>query len=245
MIDLSLQFRLIIFSFIFGFMFSWTLDIFNKRIKKYSTTIEIILSFMFIFIMTLIYFIGIQKIGNAIFHIYSIISIIVGFVLYDIIIKIIEKPPKKWYTLYGDDMAKRRISKASKRRLVIFGSASLVAIVIFLCSLLYNIYTIYDLTKEKKNLEEFYEQLQVDAENIKTFKEKLSDSKYLADYAREHYLYSKDGEYILEFGEEDTKEVIDNISNDINKNYILLCLTILMVLIFIYIIKKGKKKKKK
>ena len=95
MIDLSLQFRLIIFSFIFGFMFSWTLDIFNKRIKKYSTTIEIILSFMFIFIMTLIYFIGIQKIGNAIFHIYSIISIIVGFVLYDIIIKIIEKPPKK------------------------------------------------------------------------------------------------------------------------------------------------------
>ena len=142
-------------------------------------------------------------------------------------------------------MAKRRISKASKRRLVIFGSASLVAIVIFLCSLLYNIYTIYDLTKEKKNLEEFYEQLQVDAENIKTFKEKLSDSKYLADYAREHYLYSKDGEYILEFREEDTKEVIDNISNDINKNYILLCLTILMVLIFIYIIKKGKKKKKK
>ena len=142
-------------------------------------------------------------------------------------------------------MAKRRISKASKRRLVIFGTASLVAIAFFLFSLLYNVYTIYDLTKEKKDLENFYEQLQVDAENIKIFKDKLSDSKYLADYAREHYLYSKDGEYILEFDEEDTKEVIDNISSDINKNYIVLGLTLLMILIFIYIIVKGKKKKKK
>ena len=98
MIDLNLQFRLIIFSFIFGFMFSCALDIFNKKIKKFSTTVEIILSFIFVFIMTIIYFIGIEKIGNAIFHIYSIISIVIGFVLYDIIIKTIANTPKKWYT---------------------------------------------------------------------------------------------------------------------------------------------------
>ena len=95
MIDLTLQFKLIIFSFIFGFMFSASLEGFNKIIKKYHTTVEIILSFIFIVLMTFIYFIGIQKIGNAIFHIYSLISIVVGFVIYDIIIKIIANNNKK------------------------------------------------------------------------------------------------------------------------------------------------------
>lgn len=95
MIDLTLQFKLIIFSFIFGFMFSALLDKFNSHIKKFSKIVEIILSFLLIAFMTLIYFIGIQKIGNAIFHIYSIISIVVGFVVYDILIKIIANNNKK------------------------------------------------------------------------------------------------------------------------------------------------------
>lgn len=95
MIALSLQFKLIIFSFIFGFMFSVILEVFNKKIKKYSTIVEILLSFIFIIIMTYIYFIGIQKIGNAIFHIYSVLSIIIGFVIYNIILKIIANNNKK------------------------------------------------------------------------------------------------------------------------------------------------------
>ncbi|MBR6690820.1 MAG: hypothetical protein IKL65_05760 [Bacilli bacterium] len=95
MIALSLQFKLIVFSFIFGFMFSASLEGFNKIIKKYSTVVEIILSFLFIIFMTFVYFIGIYKIGNAIFHIYSILSIIVGFILYDVLIKIIANNNKK------------------------------------------------------------------------------------------------------------------------------------------------------
>lgn len=95
MIDLTIQLRLIIFSFIYGFMFSCLLDIFNKQIKKYSKIVEIILSFILIVFMTIVYFVGINKIGNAIFHIYSIISVIIGFVVYDILIKIIANTPKK------------------------------------------------------------------------------------------------------------------------------------------------------
>lgn len=95
MIDLALQFKLIFFSFIFGFMFSASLEGFNKIIKKYSTFIEILFSFLCIIFMTFLYFIGIQKIGNAIFHIYSILSIVSGFSLYDIIIKIIANNNKK------------------------------------------------------------------------------------------------------------------------------------------------------
>ena len=95
MITLTLQFKLIIFSFIFGFMFSCVLDIFNSTIKKYSKIVEIIFSFVLVFFMTFIYFIGIKKIGNAIFHIYSILSIIIGFIIYDIVIKIIANNSKK------------------------------------------------------------------------------------------------------------------------------------------------------
>ncbi len=95
MISLNIQFKLIIFSFIFGFMFSMLLDTFNCLIKKNSKLLEIIVSFIFVLFMTILYFIGIQKIGNAIFHVYSIISIILGFVFYDIVINLIANKNKK------------------------------------------------------------------------------------------------------------------------------------------------------
>ena len=201
--------------------------------------------------MTFIYFIGIQKIGNAIFHIYSVISIIVGFIVYDIIIKLIANTPKKWYNLYGDYMAKRRISKASKRRLVVFGTLSLVAIVIFTVSLIYNVYTIYELSTEKKELESLYVQLQEESENLKIDIEKFNDKNYLANYAREHYLYSKNGEYVIQLDKDDIEkmkkdiEIIEkSIDGNINKKYIIIGLSIFMAFIFIYIISKGKKRKK-
>ena len=95
MIPLYIQIKLIVFSFIFGFMFSIILDVFNKNIKKLSKSIKILLTFLLISSMSFIYFIGIQKIGNAILHIYSILSIIVGFSTYDIIIKLIANTKKR------------------------------------------------------------------------------------------------------------------------------------------------------
>ena len=139
-------------------------------------------------------------------------------------------------------MTKRRISKASKRRLSFFGTISIIAIGYFCFSLVYNIYTIYNLNNEKKNLEKLYVNLQEEAENLKIDIEKLNDSKYLANYAREHYLYSKDGEYIIQM--EDLEEVEDNIDNEINKNYVITGLSIVMIFIFIYIIIKSKSRKK-
>ena len=95
MISINIQFKLIIFSFIVGFFFSDALEKFNNKIKKFSKHIQIILSFIFIFILSFIYFIGIQIISNAILHIYSILSIIAGFITYDLIIKIIANNSKK------------------------------------------------------------------------------------------------------------------------------------------------------
>ena len=86
-------------------------------------------------------------------------------------------------------MAKRRITKASKRRLTIFGTISVVAIIYFSISLIYSFYSIYNLSQQKKELEEKYIVLQEEAEKLKIDIEKLNDEKYLADYARENYLY--------------------------------------------------------
>ena len=245
MIELSLQIKLIFFSFIFGFFFSVFLENFNKKVKMLSNFVKILLSFFVVFIMTFIYFIGIQKIGNAIFHPYLLFSIVLGFVLYDLIVKVIENKNKKWYTYYGDDMAKRRISKASKRRLSLFGPLCIFFIIYFCVSLVYNIYSIYNLTLEKSNLKKEYLLLQEKSDELKKDIDKLNDPKYLADYAREQYLYSKNGEYIIQIDKDGLNDSIESIDSNINKNYVIISLTVVMLLVFIYIFAKSKKVKKK
>lgn len=94
MIDLNIQIKLIIFSFLFGFSFSIILEIFNKNIIHLKYFEQIILSFFIVVFMSFIYFIGIQKIGNGIFHIYSIISIVLGFISYNFILKLIANNKK-------------------------------------------------------------------------------------------------------------------------------------------------------
>ncbi|MBQ9072552.1 MAG: septum formation initiator family protein [Bacilli bacterium] len=147
-------------------------------------------------------------------------------------------------------MPKRRISKASKRRLTFFGTISVVAIVYFIFSLIYNIYTIYNLNLEKKALDNKYIELQAKAEELKIDIDKLNDPEYLADYARENYGYSKPGEYKIQIEEEieeikEASEQLEILSISINKNYVILGLSASMLLIFIYILSKGKKKKQK
>ena len=143
-------------------------------------------------------------------------------------------------------MTKRRITRASKRRLTIFGTVSIIAVVYFCISLIYSFYSIYDLTKEKESLDNKYAELQKKAEDLKLDINKLNDPKYLADYARENYLYSKDDEYIIQIEEIiEEKEKIDTINTNINKNYILIGLSFGILLIFVYIIIKGTKKDKK
>ena len=87
MISLSLQIKLIVYSFSFGFLFSSLLDWFNKKIYKFNQILKFIYSFVLLLILTVLY-------GNAIFHIYSILMIIIGFISYDIIIRIIANPKK-------------------------------------------------------------------------------------------------------------------------------------------------------
>ena len=96
MIELNIQIKLIIFSLIYGFLFSIFLDVLYSKIKKQKKIVRIILTFLLVLLMAIIYFIAIDKIGYVIFHIYSIFAIIVGFIMYDILISVIAQKNKKW-----------------------------------------------------------------------------------------------------------------------------------------------------
>ena len=57
--------------------------------------------------------------------------------------------------------------------------------------------------KEKKDLETKYSKLLSDKEVLETDVKKLQDPDYVAKYAREKYLYSKDGELIIKIVDND------------------------------------------
>ena len=134
----------------------------------------------------------------------------------------------------------RTISKASKRRLLIFGSISMIIVIYFLFSLTTMTYNIKVLTKKQNKLEQSLLELKEDEDELKNMLEKLNDPDYIARYARETYLYSKDGEYIIRLDKTDKKEVEDEKIVDYSK-YVLVGSGIVLSLILIYIIRKSKK----
>lgn len=135
---------------------------------------------------------------------------------------------------------KRRVAKVTKRRLTIFGTLSLIIIIYFSVNLVYHIYTIYDLKKQKNQLEIKYEELVKEAEDLQIEINKLNNSDYLARYAREKFSYSKEGEYIIKLNE--TKSTIDAVEDSLNTNYVVLGLSGVIFIIFVYIIIKSKRK---
>ena len=135
---------------------------------------------------------------------------------------------------------KKRVAKRTKRRLSVFGTLSLVIILYFSVTLIYNIYNIYDLKKQKYELEVKYEKLKEEADNLEVEISKLNNPDYLARYAREKYSYSKEGEYIIKIN--DTKNDIDRVEDSINVNYLIIGFSGIIFIIFIYIIVKAKNK---
>ena len=95
MMNLKTQIILVIFSFIYGFLFSIFLNINYKFIYSNNKFIKIATSFIIILISVLVYFIGIRKINNAILHPYSILMVILGFFVDICLHSIIAKKSKK------------------------------------------------------------------------------------------------------------------------------------------------------
>lgn len=135
-------------------------------------------------------------------------------------------------------MAKKK-NKQVKRRLIIFGSISIVAIIYFITTLFSYTSDIKKLKKQEDNLTIQLNDLKNDSENLKIEIEKLKDPEYIARYAREEYSYSKqNGEYIIKINDEEqiAKEEIKE-DNHIYK-YLIIGFGVGLIGIIIYIIKK-------
>ena len=132
----------------------------------------------------------------------------------------------------------RRKNKKSKRRLAIFGTLSLIVIGYFIATACYYSYKIVVLEKSKKDLQQQLTDLQNQEETLTTDIQKLKDPEYIAKYARENYMYSKDGEYVLKIEDEQKKE--EKVEDSIDYKFLLTISSAGFLIIIIYIIKRKK-----
>ena len=98
-------------------------------------------------------------------------------------------------------MAKRKSSK-TRYRLLVFVPACLVFILVMVVSIGNYWIKIGNKYKEKAELEKQIVVLKEKEEELKVDVERLEDPDYVARFAREKYMYSKDGEIILRLPEE-------------------------------------------
>lgn len=103
-------------------------------------------------------------------------------------------------------MAKRRVSKKRKkmrRRIMFLWLGSLIIIIMTTFTIGKYWVEIYEKYQEKKHLEAELTKLKEKESILKVDAKKLQDPDYIARYAREKYLYSKDGEIILRMPDKD------------------------------------------
>ena len=77
--NIRLQIITLLVSFLYGIFFSFFLSLNYKFIYSNSRVFKIVISFLVTIITVLLYFIILKKINNGIFHIYEILSLILGF----------------------------------------------------------------------------------------------------------------------------------------------------------------------
>ena len=136
---------------------------------------------------------------------------------------------------------RRRVSKQSKRRLMIFGVISIAAIGYFFVTLFSYTYNYISLRAEEKKLQNELVALQDEKANLKIEIEKLNDPEYVARYAKENFLYSADGEYVIKIETNEQEQMINNADNNITQIFLI---GLLVVLILVFIIKISRKQKK-
>ena len=91
--------------------------------------------------------------------------------------------------------------KKAKRRLLLLGTLSLVIIGGVSLTVGHYWVEIVDKYQEKKELDNKLIALKEKEEELRVDVDKLQDPDYIARYAREKYLYSKDGELIIKIPE--------------------------------------------
>ena len=100
----------------------------------------------------------------------------------------------------------KKVSRKAKRRLTIMTFLLIGLIVGLGVSFFNNWTTILENKKEARQLKEQYNELLEKETALKSEVTKLQDPDYVARYAREKYLYSKNGEIIIRIPEKNSEE---------------------------------------
>ncbi len=135
----------------------------------------------------------------------------------------------------------RKLSKTKKKRLVVFGTISLIIIIYFIFSLAFYIWQLNNLKNVEKKYKTELTELKRETKILNAEIDKLQDPEYIAAYARENYSYSKIGERIIKINAEKENcksEEDDSFDINIDYNYIIYGGMGVLLLIFVYTILK-------
>ena len=95
----------------------------------------------------------------------------------------------------------KKMSQKTKFRVTFYTIGLIISIVLCTTSFLTNGRQIVDNKKEMQKLEQEYQNKLAEEEELKNEINKLQDPEYMARYAREKYLYSKNNEIIIKIEE--------------------------------------------
>lgn len=91
----------------------------------------------------------------------------------------------------------KKVTKKDRRRITLLIIIFIPLLTVFVSNMFSYWSQIYNNIKEKEELESLYREILEEEETLKTEIVKLQDDEYVARYAREKYLYSKDREIII------------------------------------------------
>ena len=78
---LKIQILSLMYSFFYGILFYILLEINQKFLYEGKIIYRVALSFLFIILMSLLYFLGLVKINNGVLHLYFYLSLFTGYML--------------------------------------------------------------------------------------------------------------------------------------------------------------------
>lgn len=91
----------------------------------------------------------------------------------------------------------KKVTKKDRRRITLLITIFIPLLTLFVSNMFSYWSQIYKNIKEKEELEVLYKEILEEEETLKSEIVKLQDDEYVARYAREKFLYSKDGEIII------------------------------------------------
>lgn len=139
--------------------------------------------------------------------------------------------------------SKKRVPKKAKRRLALFGPIAIFITGYFLFTLVTTSISMYELSREEKKLNNKLTGLKADSKSLKNEINKLQDKEYIARYARENYLYTKNGEYVIKIDDDGKK--VTKVQANYNDDLIVFGCAGTVILIILFIIIKYIKNRKK